>query len=68
MAYDKDWNVEAAKILSEWSTSEKYDNIIFNDIKMDTIFHLMKSEPQRLIQPLIGATLNRLLLKGMLNK
>ena len=66
MAYDKDWNVEAAKIVADWASTEQFDKLIFNDIKMETIFHLLKSEPQHLIQPLIGSTLDRLLIKGII--
>jgi transaldolase len=64
LAKDKEWNVEAARILLDWTHKEEYDKIIFKDIGIDCIFGLLKVEPKLEITPLIVESLNHLLQKG----
>ena len=60
------FNVEAARILSDWSSKEEYNNVILKEIGIDTILYLTTTEPSGLLQPIVGDILSRLLEKGLL--
>ena len=64
MAADSEFNVEAARVLSEWSSKEEYNNVLLKDVGVNCILSLSKTEPSFLIKPILVDIFSRLIEKG----